>query len=78
MSLKSSGIRVERVETIPADATVRHVDELDEEVIHHLPELVSAGDGSGGRIVDRTVVEVLEDCDWDIVKFTDFYRIERA
>ncbi|MFB6352633.1 MAG: hypothetical protein ABEJ92_00955 [Halobacteriales archaeon] len=69
-------IEVERVETVPGGASVRHFDELAEPAKVVLPALVP-GDGGTAACADAEVVDTLGDVDGDIVKFTDYYRVRR-
>lgn len=69
-------IEVERVETVPGGASVRHFDELGEPAKAVLPALVP-GDGGTAACADDGVVETLGEVDGDIVKFTDYYRVSR-
>lgn len=65
-------VQVEEEERIPADATVRHYDELAEPAKERLPALVDDGRGQvGPRVVaDLTAGE--------FIKYTDYYRVETA
>ena len=61
---------LERTESVPTDATVRHVDQLDTETLESFYETLE-GDGS---TLDATVdLEVGE-----IIVFTDYYRVVSA
>ncbi|WP_239638611.1 hypothetical protein [Halorubrum saccharovorum] len=59
-------MRLRRTGIIPADARVRHYDELDEETQVTVRELA-------GR--PRTAPEVNDLDDGDVVKFTDYYEV---
>lgn len=74
MTARHIGVELEPVQTIPPEADVCHVDELDDEVIAHLSELVTT---NSYRVVraDETVVQILKNCSCDIIKFTEFYHI---
>lgn len=63
-------VELERVGEVPPDARVRDYDELDEPVKHRLADAV----GSAGSGEDQPVVE-LDGCDWDVVKFTEYYQL---
>jgi hypothetical protein len=67
-----------QVEVRPADgvddgARVGHYDELDERAKHRLPALVAA---DGATAVDGETEAAL--ADYDLVKFTDYYRVQRV
>ncbi len=59
-------MRLRRTGTVPADARVRHYDELDEETQVAVSELA-------GR--PRTAPEAGDLDDGDVVKFTDYYEV---
>jgi hypothetical protein len=59
-------MRLRRTGTIPADARVRHYDELDEETQVAVSEIA-------GR--PRTAPETEDLDDGDVVKFTDYYKV---
>lgn len=69
-------VRIESVQSIPPEADVCDFDELDEAVGHQLSEHVATQTDDAQLINDQSTVEVLDDCTCDIIKFTDFYRIE--
>ncbi|MFB6171080.1 MAG: hypothetical protein ABEJ23_01000 [Haloarculaceae archaeon] len=56
-------------ECVPADATVRHYDELTEPVKERLPSLLAAEDGR----TERTVAADLTAGEY--IKYTDYYRV---
>lgn len=62
-------VRVEAEERVPADATVRHYDELAEPAKERLPSLV---DEERGR-VERDVVDDLTAGEY--IKYTDYLRV---
>lgn len=68
MSLRETNrcMRLRRTGRIPADARVRHYDELDEETQIAVSELA-------GR--PRTAPETQDLDDGDVVKFTDYYQV---
>ncbi|ACM57523.1 hypothetical protein [Halorubrum lacusprofundi] len=68
MSLRETNrrMRLRRTGTIPADARVRHYDELDEETQVAVSEIA-------GR--PRTAPETEDLDDGDVVKFTDYYKV---
>ncbi|WP_241981536.1 hypothetical protein [Halorubrum sp. GN11_10-6_MGM] len=68
MPLRDTGrrLRLRRTGRVPADARVRHYDELDDDEQDVVREL--AGD-------PRTAPETGDLDDGDVVKFTDYYRI---
>ena len=59
-------------ERVPDGARVCHFDELDEPAKERLPGLVG---GAGATTTDRAFEATARRC--DVVKFTDYYRIER-
>lgn len=59
-----------RVESVPADATVRHVDQLEEAALTWFLETLEAGPTPTAGPIG------LED--GDVVVFTDCYRINRS
>ena len=63
-------VRVRKVETVPAEATVFHYDELDEGLKQAFPTLVERGGGPVCESVADSPVST-----GDCVKFTDYYRI---
>ncbi|WP_049998802.1 hypothetical protein [Halococcus sediminicola] len=64
-------ILVEETNCIPADATVYHYDELDENAKHCFPHLLD--DESWTTGLPPAVRHELAACDY--VKFTSYYRI---
>ncbi|WP_336000477.1 hypothetical protein [Halorientalis halophila] len=73
-SNNESRIRIHRPETVPEDARVAHFDELSETAKERLFTLVS-GDTGRGRLDLTTATELVQ---YDLVKFTDYYRIDFA
>ncbi|WP_254525140.1 hypothetical protein [Natrinema caseinilyticum] len=68
--LRRRSVTVERVESVTATATVRHVDQLDSETLAAFYEAVTD---------DRPVSPaetILEE--GEIIVFTDYYRVERV
>lgn len=63
-------LRLEPVDEIPGDATVRHVDQLDTETLEAFYDVLEAGRP------DPSVSTDLED--GEIVVFTDYFRVSRA
>ncbi|MFB6122019.1 MAG: hypothetical protein ABEJ78_00985 [Haloferacaceae archaeon] len=59
-----------QVDDVAADETLHHYDELPETTKHEFPTLV--GSDAGGDA--STVAAALDD--GDVVKFTDYYRVE--
>lgn len=76
MCVKNTKVKIRPIQTVPAEAAVCHFDELGEAAKQHLSELASSQTGEAQQTTDQTVVDVLENCSSDIVKFTEFYRIE--
>ncbi|WP_254531626.1 hypothetical protein [Natrinema gelatinilyticum] len=75
MDMTASGLRqrsvtVERVESVAATATVRHVDQLDSETLAAFYEAVT-----DDRPVSPAETSLEEG---EIIVFTDYYRVERA
>ncbi|OLZ39175.1 hypothetical protein A6E15_17350 [Natrinema saccharevitans] len=64
-------INLSRVEQVPPDARVYHYDELPERAKTHLPRLVDAE--ASEVFAPERVAEELEP--YDLVKFTEYYRI---
>lgn len=58
---------------IPEGASVCHIDELDEPAKERLPAIAG---GDCATTTDRAFESTAESC--DVVKFTDYYRIERV
>ncbi|ELY41260.1 hypothetical protein [Natronorubrum tibetense] len=75
MNLASSEIlrrsrHLERVESVTAEATVRHVDQLDTETLDAFYSALTA---------DRPVSEADVDLEsGEVIVFTDYYRVARA
>ncbi|MFC7046805.1 hypothetical protein ACFQH6_16610 [Halobacteriaceae archaeon GCM10025711] len=65
-------LRVEPADHVPADARVRHYDELSEPAKDAFPGIVAAGETP----LDPTVAG--EFTDGEFVKFTDYYRVRVA
>lgn len=67
----SGALRLRRTDTVPADATVKHVDQLRDRTYRRID-----------RATDGSVVEVdaasTRLSAGDIVVFTDYLRVERA
>lgn len=67
----SGALRLRRTDTVPADATVKHVDQLRESTYRRI-----------ARATDGSVVELdaasTQLSAGDIVVFTDYLRVERA
>jgi hypothetical protein len=74
VSSKDSRIRIHRPETVPEDARVAHFDELSDPAKERLFSLVSAG-AEQGRPDLTTATELVQ---YDLVKFTDYYRVDFA
>lgn len=64
-------ITLSPVERVPPDARVYHYDELPEPAKTHLPRLVESDDANVA--VPERVGAAFES--YDLVKFTDYYRI---
>lgn len=62
-------VRVEIMEGVPPDATVRHYDELADPVKERLPSLVEGDDMVGQGVADDLTVG-------EYIKYTDYYRVE--
>lgn len=71
--LMARRISVHPVETVPADASVCHYDELDERAKEQFPHLVPGGAGPVETAVDRRTAAELAEC--TLVKYTDYYRV---
>ncbi|QLK27493.1 hypothetical protein HYG81_07805 [Natrinema zhouii] len=68
--LRGHAVTLERVESVPADAPVRHVDQLEGETLTAFYEAVTD---------DRSVPAAEVDLEaGEIIVFTDYYRVERA
>lgn len=65
--------RIEPADRVPDGARVCHYDELDGPAKERLPALAGA---AGSTTSDPAFESTVEDC--DVVKFTDYYRIERV
>lgn len=66
----SSHITVEPLSTVPEEACVRHIDELQGDAKQGFIELVDPATDA-----DCIPAEV---ADLDVVKFTDYYRVDAA
>jgi len=67
-------IRVERTESVPEDATIRHYDELPSETARRFPALAEG-------VPSDAVVEngsTLDFTDGEFVVFTGYYRVQVA
>ena len=67
----SGALRLRRTESVPADATVKHVDQLSARFYRQIER---AADGSAVEI-DAASTRLSAG---DIVVFTDYLRVERA
>lgn len=65
-------VTVERLDDVPSHARLSHYDELGERSKARFPSLVRNADGAAA--VDARVAGELADV--DVVKFTDYYRVE--
>lgn len=65
--------RIEPIEDVPASADVGHYDELRPPAKTRLPAVV---DDEPTRTADPAFRRTA--ATWDVVKFTDYYRIERC
>jgi len=76
MSAKQAQITLERVSEVPETASVRHFDEIDDQ----LQEVVSpvSHRERSTVTVDPFRAALLDECDCEIVKLTDYYRISRV
>ncbi|WP_255197477.1 hypothetical protein [Halorarius litoreus] len=72
VSNKDSRVRIHRPETVPEDARVAHFDELSDPAMEGLFALVSATTDEG-RVDVLTATELVQ---YDLVKFTDYYRVD--
>lgn len=70
MSPETGTIEIEPIDAVPEHAVVRHYDELDEEIKDRLPQLLDHTDSDG--------MAAFDDCDCEVVKFTEYYRIVRG
>jgi len=66
-------VELRTVESVPEDARVGHYDELGEEAKAEVPALATA-DGA----TDVTGEAEASLSDYDLVKFTDYYRVQRV
>ena len=67
-------LRVRRTDSIPADARVRHIDELSEAAQQRLFSVVG-DDATGTRLHGATAGEF---DDGDVVVFTGYYEVDLA
>ncbi|WP_267640601.1 hypothetical protein [Haloarchaeobius amylolyticus] len=65
-------LRLTEVESVPADATVRHVDQLSEDAYDQVIQLV---DDDGPNALQGPPAPDL--ADGEIIVFTDYLRVER-
>lgn len=65
--------RISPADEVPEEAAVGHIDELEEAAKERLPAVA----GRTGATTDDPAFESAADR-YDLVKFTDFYRIERV
>lgn len=65
--------RIAPTDRIPEGASVGHIDELEEPAKERLPSVA----GATGATTDDPAFESTADS-YDLVKFTDYYRIERV
>lgn len=77
MTRPKRGVTISPADDVPSDATVRHVDELEADIVEYLPELLSDEFESERRVHGEPVVDRLLNCDCDVVKFTRYLRIDR-
>ncbi|MGQ3411213.1 hypothetical protein ACT4ML_02995 [Natrinema sp. LN54] len=69
-TLRRRSLRLERVDSVATDATVRHVDQLDSETLGAVYRAVSDG---------RPVTTAETDLEpGEVIVFTDYYRVERV
>ena len=68
-----SHVTVEPLCTVPDDVRVAHYDELDGDAQRQFLELVDAGGERAERVASQTALP-----DVDVVKFTQYYRIQSA
>lgn len=66
-------VRIEPAEEVPTGACVCHYDELADAAKQRLQAVAGA---SASTTSDRALEAAAEDC--DLVKFTDYYRLERV
>jgi len=70
VQLERVDVRLERVESVAPDATVRHVDQLDSETLEAVYTALSA---------DRSVPAAGTGLEpGEVIVFTDYFRVERA
>lgn len=75
MSSETRTIDIVQIDAVPEHAKVRHYDELDEEIKDRFSELVTNGPlGWTGQ----DAVAAFDNCDCEVVKFTDYYHIVRG
>ncbi|WP_439027305.1 hypothetical protein [Haloarchaeobius sp. DT45] len=65
-------LRLTAVESVPADATVRHVDQLSEDAFDQMIQLVD--DDGPGTLQGLPAADF---ADGEIIVFTDYLRVER-
>ncbi|ELZ18865.1 hypothetical protein NP511_13130 [Natrinema thermotolerans] len=67
---ESAAVRLERVPSVPADATVRHVDQFETETLDAIYRAVTE---------DRPVSAAETDLEpGEVIVFTDYFRVERV
>ncbi|MFB6120051.1 MAG: hypothetical protein ABEJ68_02920 [Halobacteriaceae archaeon] len=66
-------VELRTVESVPESARVGHYDELGEKAKEELPALAAA-DGAAD-VADAAEASL---ADYDLVKFTDYYRVQRV
>ncbi|MFD1563421.1 hypothetical protein ACFR99_07660 [Haloarchaeobius amylolyticus] len=70
VQLDHGDLRLERVESVTPDATVRHVDQLDSDALEAVYEAISA---------DRPVPAAGTGLEpGEVIVFTDYFRVERV
>ncbi|WP_222916954.1 hypothetical protein [Natrinema sp. SYSU A 869] len=68
--LEHADVRLERVESVTTNATVRHIDQFDSETLGAVYRAVSE---------DRPVSTAETDLEpGEVIVFTDYYRVERV
>lgn len=72
VAIMPPSFQIELAEEVPDDARVCHYDELDEPAKHRLPAVTGSTDSTTSDPAFETAAEAC-----DVVKFTEYYRIER-
>lgn len=76
MPAKKAQLSVEPVERARETDAVRDYDELDEIVRDELGDIATSN--SSTLTVDSFAAALVDDYECDVIKFTDYYRIDRV